>query len=108
MILAHFSFVFFRFKSDPFNSTASQTAMAKASQEQADMKKAVGKIGVDGKLEDANQTPNVQGYSFVGAPSPAPGKLLLWFTTFLRSNFILVANNAYKSYLFNERKIDVV
>jgi len=48
--------------------------MAKASQEQADLKKAVGKIGVDGKLEDGNQTPNVQGYSFVGAPSPAPGK----------------------------------
>jgi len=67
-----------RFKEDPFNSNISRQAMLKASEEQANMKKAVGKVGVDGKLENGNingldESANVRGYNFVGAPSPVPG-----------------------------------
>lgn len=62
-----------RFNSDPFDSVASQSSLMKASQEHSNFQKAVGKIGVDGKLEQSSATPNVRGYNFVGTPSPAPG-----------------------------------
>ena len=68
-----------RFKEDPFNSSISRQAMLKASEEQANMKRAVGKIGVDGKLEDGMVNgvdgaiaSNVRGYALVGAPSYPP------------------------------------
>lgn len=64
-----------RFKSNPFQTVTDQ--LVKASQEQANLKKAVGKIGVDGKLEDINtvdgETPGVRSYQFIGTPSMTPG-----------------------------------
>ena len=56
----------------------------KASEEQASMRKAVGKIGVDGKMEEGagGETPGMRGYQFVGTPSMTPGRsmnLLFYF-----------------------------
>lgn len=45
-----------------------------AAQDKANMQKAIGKVGVDGKLEQPIETPQVKGYSFVATPSPMPGK----------------------------------
>lgn len=64
-----------RFKSDPFDNQVSQAALMKASQIQANLKKTIGKIGVDGKLENQDmEAGDVGGYQFVPQPSPAPGK----------------------------------
>ena len=63
----------FRFKCDPFDTSASQTALVNAAQDLKNMQKAVGKIGVDGKLEESMSMPNIRGYGFVATPSPAPG-----------------------------------
>ena len=63
----------FRFKSDPFDSAASQTSLVQAAHDRANMQKAVGKVGVDGKLEQPMEPPKVLGYSFVSTPSPMPG-----------------------------------
>ena len=41
----------------------------KASEEQASMRKAVGKIGVDGKMEEGGGGETPAGYQFVGTPS---------------------------------------
>ena len=45
----------------------------KASEEQASMRKAVGKIGVDGKMEEGGGGETPAGYQFVGTPSMTPG-----------------------------------
>ena len=60
-----------RFDGDPFNSVSCKAALNEAATEHANIKKQVGKIGADGKVEAA--TPKVQGYGFVATPSPAPG-----------------------------------
>lgn len=59
-----------RFDGNPFTETLSQAAMLEASAVQASKKE--GKVGVDGK-ELGKETPRVNGYSFVTAPSPVPG-----------------------------------
>ncbi|XP_042241239.1 splicing factor ESS-2 homolog isoform X1 [Homarus americanus] len=59
-----------RFEGNPFTETLSQAAMLEASAVQASKKE--GKVGVDGK-ELGKDTPKVNGYSFVTAPSPVPG-----------------------------------
>lgn len=59
-----------RFEGNPFTETLSQAAMIEASAIQASKKE--GKVGVDGK-ELGKDTPKVNGYSFVTAPSPIPG-----------------------------------
>lgn len=59
-----------RFDGNPFTETLSQAAMLEASAVQASKKE--GKVGVDGK-ELGKDTPRVNGYSFVSAPSPVPG-----------------------------------
>jgi len=62
-----------RFAHDPFNSVSCKTALSEAANEHSDMKRQVGKIGVDGALEAPNATPKVKGYGFLATPSPAPG-----------------------------------
>ncbi|XP_045614798.2 splicing factor ESS-2 homolog isoform X1 [Procambarus clarkii] len=59
-----------RFDGNPFTETLSRAAMLEASAVQASKKE--GKVGVDGK-ELGKDTPRVNGYSFVTAPSPVPG-----------------------------------
>ena len=63
-----------RFYENPFDNYASQTAMIKATRDHANLQKAVGKIGIDGKLEQTDDSlANIRGYTFVATPSPAPG-----------------------------------
>lgn len=50
----------------------------KASVDQASMRKAIGKIGVDGRMEETapgadGAPPGTKGYQFVGTPSMTPG-----------------------------------
>ncbi|KAK4319574.1 hypothetical protein Pmani_009514 [Petrolisthes manimaculis] len=59
-----------RFHGNPFTETMSVAAMLEASAVQASKKE--GKVGVDGK-ELGKDSPRVNGYNFVSAPSPAPG-----------------------------------
>lgn len=54
----------------PENTCTEQLAMAAATHNAA----LQGKIGVDGHLQKPTETPKVNGYGFVGTPSPAPGK----------------------------------
>ncbi|KAG0721567.1 Splicing factor ESS-2 [Chionoecetes opilio] len=58
-----------RFDGNPFTETMSAAAMLEASAVQAIKKE--GKVGVDGR--ELRETPKVNGYSFVAAPSPVPG-----------------------------------
>lgn len=53
----------------PENTCSEQLAMATATHNAAQR----GKIGVDGHLQKPTETPKVNGYGFVGTPSPAPG-----------------------------------
>ena len=63
-----------RFNENPFDNYASQAAMIKATRDHANLQKAVGKIGIDGKLEQTDDSlANLGGYTFVATPSPAPG-----------------------------------
>lgn len=59
-----------RFDGNPFTETLSAAAMLEASAVQAIKKE--GKVGVDGR-ELGKETPKVNGYNFVTAPSPVPG-----------------------------------
>lgn len=59
-----------RFDGNPFTETMSAAAMLEASAVQAIKKE--GKVGVDGR-ELGKETPRVNGYNFVTAPSPMPG-----------------------------------
>ena len=65
-----------RFNADPFNSFACKAALTEAASVNANIKKQVGKVGVDGSLEAASVTPTAKGYGFVATPSPAPGWIL--------------------------------
>ncbi|BFZ19112.1 hypothetical protein BsWGS_22151 [Bradybaena similaris] len=60
-----------RFRHCPFSNSKSREAMQKAASFQALINQ--GKIGHDGKEIQASQSPQVNGYGFVGTPSPAPG-----------------------------------
>ncbi|XP_071944038.1 splicing factor ESS-2 homolog [Antedon mediterranea] len=60
-----------RFLCNPHRNTAQVEANARAMANRAAMKQ--GKIGHDGKEILASETPKVQGYGFVAAPSPVPG-----------------------------------
>ncbi|CAG5135367.1 unnamed protein product [Candidula unifasciata] len=60
-----------RFTHCPFSNTKSKEAMQKAACFRALINQ--GKIGHDGKEIQAGQSPQVNGYGFVGTPSPAPG-----------------------------------
>lgn len=59
-----------RFDGNPFTETLSAAAMLEASAVQASKKE--GKVGVDGR-ELGKDSPRVNGYNFVTAPSPVPG-----------------------------------
>ena len=67
-----------RFKSDPFKEHGSRSALAKAAQANVQLKTAMGKIGVDGKLEsgDGSEAANEQ-FPMLPEPSPAPGTKML-------------------------------
>lgn len=60
-----------RFASPPFDEQANKAAIAEAASVQAKMKE--GKVGIDGKEILPDESPVVNGYGFVGTPSPAPG-----------------------------------
>ena len=62
-----------RFLVNPFNLEQQKDTMARAAVAKAVISK--GKIGPDGKELLADDTPDINGYSFVSTPSPAPGKL---------------------------------
>ncbi|XP_070573022.1 splicing factor ESS-2 homolog [Ptychodera flava] len=61
-----------RFGVNPFNLTQQKDTLARAAAAKAAIWR--GKIGPDGKEIMAEETPNVNGYSFVATPSPAPGR----------------------------------
>ncbi|CAL1274053.1 unnamed protein product [Larinioides sclopetarius] len=70
-----------RFKGGaPFAAEAHKEALAEAAAHQAKMKE--GKVGIDGKEILPNESPQVNGYGFVGTPLPEPGvnetPLLTW------------------------------
>lgn len=60
-----------RFQYSPFNSVKSKDAMKQAASFKALINQ--GKIGPDGKEMLPSQSPQMNGYGFVGTPSPAPG-----------------------------------
>ncbi|XP_077995755.1 splicing factor ESS-2 homolog [Glandiceps talaboti] len=61
-----------RFLVNPFNLEQQKDTMARAAVAKAVISK--GKIGPDGKELLADDTPDINGYSFVSTPSPAPGR----------------------------------
>ncbi|XP_070573793.1 splicing factor ESS-2 homolog [Ptychodera flava] len=61
-----------KFGVSPFNLTQQKDTLARAAAAKAAIWR--GKIGPDGKKIMAKETPNVNGYSFVATPSPAPGR----------------------------------
>lgn len=60
-----------RFKRDPFPDECCDGKLAAAAASHLASKQ--GKIGVDGQLQGASETPRVNGFGFVATPSPAPG-----------------------------------
>jgi len=60
-----------RFQYNPFNSAKSKDAMKQAASFKALINQ--GKIGSDGKEMLPSQSPQINGYGFIGTPSPAPG-----------------------------------
>ncbi|KAG8178073.1 hypothetical protein JTE90_007058 [Oedothorax gibbosus] len=60
-----------RFEAPPFDEEANQEAIAEAASLQAKMKE--GRVGIDGKELVPGESPNVNGYGFVGTPLPVPG-----------------------------------
>ncbi|KAL0266599.1 UNVERIFIED_CONTAM: hypothetical protein PYX00_009096 [Menopon gallinae] len=68
------------FKQVPFDERQNKDTIHELALNQA--KSQEGKIGVDGKIVTCNETPKVNGFSFVRTPSPSPGvnesPLLTW------------------------------
>lgn len=60
-----------RFNKDPFPDESCDGKLAAAAATRLASKQ--GKIGVDGHVHGASETPRVNGYGFVATPSPAPG-----------------------------------
>ncbi|KFM76764.1 Protein DGCR14, partial [Stegodyphus mimosarum] len=60
-----------RFETPPFDEQANKEAIAEAASVQAKMKE--GRVGIDGKEIVPGDSPQVNGYGFVGTPVPAPG-----------------------------------
>ncbi|XP_064619328.1 splicing factor ESS-2 homolog [Lineus longissimus] len=60
-----------RFKQNPFNIALNKTSIASAAAAQAIARQ--GKLGVDGKEVLPDTEPRVNGFGFMGTPSPAPG-----------------------------------
>ncbi|MBN3287016.1 ESS2 factor, partial [Polyodon spathula] len=60
-----------RFQGDPFSKALSKTQLQQAAALNAQFKQ--GKVGPDGKDLLAQDSPKVNGYGFLGTPSPAPG-----------------------------------
>ena len=60
-----------RFEEDPFDLSKSKKAIAQGAENQAQALQ--GKIGPDGKEILPSQSPSVNGFGFMGTPSPAPG-----------------------------------
>lgn len=63
-----------RFEAPPFDEEANQEAIAEAATLQAKMRE--GRVGIDGKELIPGESPQVNGYGFVGTPVPIPGGLL--------------------------------
>lgn len=62
-----------RFEMSPFDTEKSKDDINQAVQAKALIKE--GRIGVDGKEIFPSASPSVNGFGFVGTPSPAPGLL---------------------------------
>ncbi|XP_067145459.1 splicing factor ESS-2 homolog [Centruroides vittatus] len=60
-----------RYQTPPFNDQINKAVIAEAASVQAKMKE--GKVGIDGKEILPDESPKINGYSFVATPSPAPG-----------------------------------
>lgn len=60
-----------RYKELPFDYSKNKESIAAAAQAQVQIKH--GKIGVDGKEVQPQQSPQIGGFSFVSTPSPVPG-----------------------------------
>ncbi|PIO31559.1 hypothetical protein AB205_0143630, partial [Aquarana catesbeiana] len=60
-----------RFQKDPFSQALSKTQLQQAAALNAQYKQ--GKVGPDGKELIPQESPKVNGFGFVGTPSPAPG-----------------------------------
>ncbi|MGH0163724.1 UNVERIFIED_CONTAM: hypothetical protein FKN15_062975 [Acipenser sinensis] len=65
-----------RFQGDPFSKALSKSQLQQAAALNAQFKQ--GKVGPDGKDLLAQDSPKVNGYGFLGTPSPAPGKKPLY------------------------------
>ncbi|KAF7994747.1 hypothetical protein HCN44_004219 [Aphidius gifuensis] len=61
-----------RLKINPFNDKQNKETISELAKTQS--KTNDGKIGIDGKEIIKNQTPNINGFSFVTTPSPRPGE----------------------------------
>lgn len=59
------------FKQVPFDEKQNKDTIHELALNQA--KSQEGKIGIDGKIVTCNETPKVNGFSFVRTPSPSPG-----------------------------------
>lgn len=62
-----------RFKRDPFPNDSCDNKLAAAAEAASRLAAKQGKVGVDGQIQGAGETPRVNGYGFVATPSPAPG-----------------------------------
>ncbi|XP_007908269.2 splicing factor ESS-2 homolog [Callorhinchus milii] len=60
-----------RFQGDPFSKALSKSQLQQAAALNAQFKQ--GKVGPDGKELIPQESPKVNGYGFMGTPSPAPG-----------------------------------
>uniref|UniRef100_A0A8C5N095 Ess-2 splicing factor homolog n=1 Tax=Leptobrachium leishanense TaxID=445787 RepID=A0A8C5N095_9ANUR len=60
-----------RFQKDPFSQAVSKSQLQQAAALNAQYKQ--GKVGPDGKELIPQESPKVNGFGFVGTPSPAPG-----------------------------------
>ena len=60
-----------RFQGNPFDLNSSKATLIEAMRDNSAVRKKMGKVGIDGKLQD--DSPKVQGYGFIATPSPAPG-----------------------------------
>ena len=72
-----------RYMAKPFDLAKSRVTIAQAAETAA--QSLHGKIGVDGKEMLPGTSPKVNGYGFVGTPSPAPGMYLVLLAGFCLS-----------------------
>ena len=72
-----------RFKKNPFPDESCDDKLAAAAAAASRLSAKQGKVGVDGQVQGASETPKVNGFGFVATPSPAPGNLIAFVCLFV-------------------------